>query len=65
VSVVDPNDFHIYRRNLPHWRLKDAVYFVTFRLADSIPQAVLEAWRGERNAWLAAHRLRADLEVSE
>ena len=24
--------FHGYRRNLPHWRLENAVYFVTWRL---------------------------------
>ncbi|HSG71752.1 MAG TPA: hypothetical protein VLA12_15120, partial [Planctomycetaceae bacterium] len=28
----------IYRRHLPHWRQEGATYFLTFRLADSIPQ---------------------------
>lgn len=27
------------RRNLPHWQQSDATYFVTFRLADSLPAA--------------------------
>ena len=31
----------IYDRNLPHWRQDEATYFVTFRLADSIPQSKL------------------------
>lgn len=28
----------IYRRRLPHWRQDGATYFVTFRLADSLPE---------------------------
>ena len=27
-----PEDFYIYRRNLPHWRLTGSVYFVTWRV---------------------------------
>lgn len=30
-----------YKRNLPHWRQDGATYFVTFRLADSLPQSKL------------------------
>jgi type I restriction enzyme R subunit len=41
--------------DLPHWRQDGATYFVTFRLADSLPQARLEQWRKERDAWNAAH----------
>ena len=40
------------RRRLPHWYLDGATYFVTFRLADSVPQSVLRAWREERDTWL-------------
>ena len=32
----------MYRRHLPHWRQDGATYFVTFRLADSLPQ---DKWR--------------------
>jgi REP element-mobilizing transposase RayT len=46
---------HEWGRHLPHWRQPGAVYFVTFRTADSIPADVLEQWRREREAWLAAH----------
>lgn len=42
-------------RHLPHWRQRGAIYFVTFRTADSIPADVLATWRRERDAWLAAH----------
>lgn len=51
----------MYRRNLPHWRAKDAVYFVTFRLADSIPGAVLDRWRDERETWLMSYGLNGRL----
>jgi REP element-mobilizing transposase RayT len=29
-------------RRLPHWEVKEAVYFVTFRLADSLPSKALQ-----------------------
>ena len=31
----------IYYRHLPHWRQAGATYFVTFRLADALPQEKL------------------------
>jgi REP element-mobilizing transposase RayT len=37
---------------LPHWTRDGATYAVCFRLADSLPQAVVEAWRLERAALL-------------
>ena len=40
---------------LPHWQQKGATYFVTFRLADSIPSNVLGRWQDEREAWLRLH----------
>jgi len=33
---------------LPHWTGGASVYSVTFRLADSLPEAVVEAWATER-----------------
>ena len=35
---------------LPHWTRGGAIYAVTFRLADSLPMDVLEAWRRDREA---------------
>jgi menaquinone-specific isochorismate synthase len=29
------------RKGLPHWEADSAIYFVTFRLADSLPQSVI------------------------
>ncbi len=40
---------------LPHWRQDGAVYFVTFRLADSLPQKKLRQWQEERSLWLSEH----------
>ena len=33
--------------SLPHWEVDDGLYFVTFRLDDSIPKAVEDALHGE------------------
>ncbi|MFP4203321.1 MAG: transposase, partial [Opitutales bacterium] len=43
------------RRNLPHWKKRGATYWITFRMADSLPQAKLEAWKAERDAWKKTH----------
>jgi putative transposase len=44
-----------HRLKLPHWRQWGTTYFITSRLADSLPAHVLEEWRALRDAWLAAH----------
>lgn len=41
--------------DLPHWEQINAYYFITWRMADSIPAGVLERWQVERQAWLWAH----------
>ena len=43
------------QNRFPHWQQYGATYFVTFRLADSIPALVLGQWQDEREAWLRAH----------
>jgi REP element-mobilizing transposase RayT len=43
------------RRNLPHWEQHGATYFVTFRLADSVPASLRAEWREELDRWLAHH----------
>jgi len=43
------------RRNLPHREQPQATYFVTFRLADSVPQKLLQNWREEQDTWLKFH----------
>lgn len=54
-----------YRRNLPHLRLEDATYFVTFRLADSIPEAVVQQWQEERHDWQQLHKIDPTWEESD
>jgi Rad3-related DNA helicase/REP element-mobilizing transposase RayT len=41
---------------LPHWTRNGAVYAVTFRLVDSLPQEVLLEWRTEHNAIVSRAR---------
>ena len=43
------------RRNLPHWEQKDTTYFITFRLADAVPQDVLRQWEEEVETWRKFH----------
>jgi REP element-mobilizing transposase RayT len=51
------DELHIHHGNLPHWRQTNVTYFVTTRLADSMPQEKLREWQTKRDAWLAAHGL--------
>jgi putative transposase len=51
---------HIYQRNLPHWRQEGVSYFVTFRLGDSIPEAVRCGWEEEKALWLKARGILYD-----
>jgi REP element-mobilizing transposase RayT len=37
-----------YRRHLPHWQPRDAIFFVTFRLKNSLPYEVVESMRAAR-----------------
>jgi REP element-mobilizing transposase RayT len=37
--------------NLPHWRQKGKMYFVTFRTADSMPQEKVKEWEEELQHW--------------
>ena len=41
--------------NLSHWRQDSAMYFVTWRMADSMPHERVDQWMKERDAWLNAH----------
>jgi carbamoylphosphate synthase large subunit/REP element-mobilizing transposase RayT len=43
------------RRNLPHWTQPGATYFVTFRLADSVPTDLRAQWEEELSAWKKHH----------
>jgi len=43
-SELIPN----YRRNLPHWQPEGAMFFITFRLANSLPIHVIQELETER-----------------
>ncbi len=45
---TNPNDRVYYRRHLPHYQPLNATFFVTFRLAGSLPAAVIEKMRVDR-----------------
>jgi carbamoylphosphate synthase large subunit len=44
-----------HRRRLPHWQQEGATYFVTFRLADAVPQSMLRQWKEELETWRRFH----------
>ena len=55
-SPYNPEDpVHRHRLHLPHWRQWDRCYFITTRLADSLPSHVRDDWVRHRNLWLAHH----------
>jgi REP element-mobilizing transposase RayT len=43
------------RRNLPHWKLEGSIYWINFRLADSLPQDKLRDWKERRDIWKQQH----------
>lgn len=51
---------HRHRLNLPHWRQWSRTYFITTRLADSVPSPVMERWKEQRALWLTHHGLPPD-----
>ncbi len=56
LHYFDPReDIENEARNLPHWRQPGATYFVTFRLADSLPHDKMDQWRAERRQFLESH----------
>ena len=55
----------VYSRALPHWQQEGATYFVTFRVADSLPQEVYKQWRDGRDAALREAQQAAKLSDGE
>ena len=46
------NSLESTERNLPHWNQNEVTYFVTFRMADSIPAGKIKEINYEREMWL-------------
>ena len=57
------DDIRFTANRLPHLQQKGAVYFVTFRLADSVPQHLRKQWELDREAWLRFHPPPWDAEI--
>ena len=52
---TETSELSTTRRRLPHWKKDGSIYWITFRLADAIPQDKLRAWQEERDLWLKHH----------
>jgi REP element-mobilizing transposase RayT len=48
-------EIDIHTGDLPHWEQGAVWYFVTFRLADSLPQSVVNELKEERERWKQSH----------
>jgi putative transposase len=55
-------DVGISERKRPHWEQAGAITFVTIRLLDSMPKAVVQRWYLVQEQWLAKHGLN-DMDV--
>lgn len=56
---------HRHRLNLPHWRQWGRTYFVTTRLADSVPGHVRDHWLQQRGLWLSQRGLSPDADPDQ
>ncbi len=63
-DTLQPLDYskliEVSRQLLPHWLQDGVTYFVTFRLADSIPTPLLKNWLQQRTIWLEQHGIIRD-----
>jgi leucyl-tRNA synthetase len=59
-------DIDIHKRNLPHWQQETKYYFVTWRLADSLPAELMHDWQRQAETWRAARQQPlSDADLSE
>lgn len=43
------------RRYLPHWEQEGCTYFLTWRMADSVPESIYLPWQEERERFYQTH----------
>jgi putative transposase len=56
LRFFNPYEEILFTENLlPDWQQKGSTYFITFRLADSIPTRLRTRWEEERQVWLRFH----------
>ena len=66
LRFFNPYDEIRFTENLlPHWQQKGATYFITFRLADSIPAHLRDQLEHERGLWLQLHPEPWDAETEQ
>lgn len=66
LRFVNKSDYiHITGNKLPHWNQGGCVQFVTFRLADSLPQAKLKEFGELKEQWMAEHPKPWDIAIQE
>jgi len=53
-------DSNFYHRNLPHWQPEGAEYFITFRLAGSLPKQIVAKIKRERELFLKEKLRKSD-----
>ncbi len=66
-ATLDPLDLFfddhavtlITERNLPHWRQEGKLYFITWRLGDSLPREKREQLQQDREHWQRLHGAKA------
>ena len=56
-------EIKVKQANLPHWEQDGTTCFVTFRLADAMPQEKLDEWRAEKELWLKRNPEPWDMET--
>ncbi len=61
--ILDSPETEKSRRKLPHWEKKNSTYFVTFRLADSIPASELTRMQEALQVWHQLHPKPSDYQT--
>ena len=65
-SFLDPNSEIIIKQGiLPHWTQENSWYFITFRLADSIPMEKVEQLKRDRKIWFEKKKKKDGEEYSK
>lgn len=64
-GLRDDLPLRVYYRLLPHWRQAGATYFVTFRLADSLPKNERNELESIKREWHARHPHPTKAELQE
>lgn len=62
MQLYDPSrPLTVSHGNLPHWSQSDVPVFITWRTADSIPEAVYRGWKSDRDRWLRSNDIDPEL----